>query len=189
MLDLKSARHWARQLHTEAIAEGSVVIDATMGGGGDTLDMARMVGEAGMVYAFDVQQYAVDRTRERLIAEGLEGRVQLILDGHQNMERYVHCKVDAVLFNLGWLPGGDKRVTTLTETTLQAVNAALRLLKAGGLLTICSYPGHAEGASERDALIEWARSLDGHSFQCMLRAYLNQPENTPLLIAVQKLRA
>ena len=187
MLDLKSARHWARELHAAAVGEGAIVVDATMGGGGDTLDMARLVGETGYVYAFDVQQDALERTRARLAAEGLEARATLICDGHQHMEKYVRGPVDAVLFNLGWLPGSDRRVTTRVDTTLQAVNAALRLLKKGGLLTVCAYPGHAEGAAERDALIEWARALDRRAYQCMLRAYLNQPENTPLLIAVEKL--
>ena len=187
MLDLLSARHWARQLHAQAISPGSIVVDATMGGGGDTLDMCRMVGEGGRVYAFDIQPDAVERTRARLEAEGLLGRAALICDGHQNMEKYLSAPVDAVLFNLGWLPGGDKSVTTLTETTLQAVDAALRLLKPGGLLTICVYPGHGEGSREKRALLKWAEELDGHAYQAMTRMYLNQPENTPLLIAVQKL--
>ena len=84
-------------------------------------------------------------------------------------------------------PGGDKSVTTLLDSTLEAVNAALELMKRGGLMTICAYPGHAEGARERDALIDWAAALDGRRYQAMVRRYVNQPGNTPVLIAVEKI--
>lgn len=186
--DMGSARHWARELHARAIGPGARVVDATMGGGGDTQALCELVGEGGRVYGFDIQPDAVARTRERLSQAGLAGRAELICASHARMEEFVHEPVDAVLFNLGWLPGGDKSVTTLLSSTLAAVNAALRLLRPGGLITICAYPGHAEGARELEALLDWAARLDGHSYQAMVRRYLNQPANTPVLIAVTKLR-
>lgn len=187
MLDMGSAWHWARELQMRAIGEGAHVIDATMGGGGDTQALCELVGASGHVYAFDIQQSAVERTRARLEEAGLASRAELFCASHARMAEFVHEPVDMVVFNLGWLPGGDKSVTTLLESTLVAVNAALELLKRGGLMTICAYPGHAEGARERDALIAWATALDGHKYQAMIRRYVNQPDNTPMLIAVEKI--
>ena len=93
---------------------------------------------------------------------------------------------DAVMFNLGWLPGAEHGVTTRVETTLQAVNAALEILKEDGVMTICVYPGHDEGAREREALLAWAQALDEKKYDTMLRCYLNQSKLPPLMIAVKR---
>lgn len=185
--DMKSARHWARELQQEAIEPGMRVIDATMGNGHDTQWLCELVGETGRVYAFDVQQAAVENTRARLQAAGLLERAVLIHDGHQHVRRYIEEAVDSVLFNLGWLPGGDHRVTTRLETTLTAVNECLQLLKPGGLMTICAYPGHDEGTRELSALVQWARELDSSRYSVMARGYLNQSASCPpVLFAVGK---
>jgi ubiquinone/menaquinone biosynthesis C-methylase UbiE len=184
--DFKSARFWAREILEGAVFPGARAIDATMGGGRDALWLCGRVGEAGLVYAFDVQKEALARTRALLAAEGLEGRADLILSGHEEMEKYVPEPVDAVVFNLGWLPGGAKGVTTRVETTLAAVHAATRLLKPSGLMTICVYPGHGEGARELSALTDWASALDPAQFDVMLRRYMNQKNDPPQLIAVRR---
>ena len=159
--DFRSARFWAAELIERALYPGAVAVDATLGNGHDALWLCGLVGENGRVYGFDVQAEAVERSRARLVEAGVEARATLILDGHQNMLSYVPPEsADAVMFNLGWLPGAAHCVTTRTETTLQAVTAALDVLKEDGVMTVCVYPGHDEGARERDALLAWARSLD-----------------------------
>ncbi len=170
-----------------ALYPGAVAVDATMGNGRDTLWLCRRVGPRGRVYAFDVQPQAVARTRALLEKEGVSDRATLICEGHQHMAHHVKAGVDVVMFNLGWLPGAEHAVTTLTETTLEAADAALSLLRPDGLMTICVYPGHAEGARERDALIEWAAGLDPARYDALLKRYLNQPNDPPLLIAVRKI--
>ena len=143
--------------------------------------------ESGRVYGFDVQPEAVERSRARLEEAGVDKRARLILDGHQNMADYIAPEsADAVMFNLGWLPGAEHAVTTRVETTLQAVNAALEILKEDGVMTICIYPGHEEGAREREALLEWAQKLDEKKYDAMLRCYLNQSKLPPLMIAVKR---
>lgn len=94
--------------------------------------------------------------------------------------------LDAAVFNLGWLPGSPHACTTRAETTLQAANAALALLKSGGVLTICVYPGHEEGAREREALLQWAGALDDGVYDAVAQEYLNIRKQPPLLIAVTK---
>lgn len=187
--DFRSARFWAAELIERALYPGATAVDATLGNGHDALWLCDLVGETGRVYGFDVQQEAVERSRTRLAEAGMESRATLILDGHQNMGAYVSPEcADVVMFNLGWLPGAAHGVTTRTETTLEAVDAALKVLKEDGVMTVCVYPGHDEGARERDALLSWARGLDGRAFDVMLRAYLNQSGDPPLMIAVKKNR-
>ncbi len=184
--DLKSARHWAEELLRQAVSQGSRVIDATLGNGYDTLWLSELVGDEGHVYGFDIQQAAVDHTKERLEKAGTAHRVSLFCTGHQNVKEYVDAEVDAAVFNLGWLPGSDRSIRTQRETTLKAVEGCLELLKEGGLLTICAYPGHEEGMEELKALIEWAGALDSKRYDAMMRRYINQPNNPPVLFAIKK---
>lgn len=184
--DFKSARHWAEELIRQSVEPGARVIDATMGNGYDTQWLAELVGESGHVYGFDIQLEAVNRTRDRLAAAGLENRATLFHAGHEHIAELVGEPVDAAVFNLGWLPGTDKALRTRAETTLTAVNAALDRLKEGALMTICVYPGHPEGRDELDRLIAWARALPGEKYDVMARAYLNQSGDPPVLIAVKK---
>lgn len=184
--DLKSARHWAEELLRQAVRDGSKVIDATLGNGYDTEWLCGIVGDEGHVYGFDIQKKAVERTVERLEKAGIGHRASLYCTGHQNVKEYVKEEVDAAVFNLGWLPGSDRSVRTMRETTMQAVEGCLELLKEGGLLTICAYPGHDEGREELKALIDWASALDSRKYDAMIRRYLNQPNDPPVLFAIKK---
>lgn len=133
-----------------------------------------------------MQQEAVERTSERLENGGLRERAKLFCLGHENMAQVVTEEVDAVVFNLGWLPGAEHGVTTLTDTTLQAVEAAVSLLKEEAVVTICIYPGHQEGTRELNALLEWASSLDDRKYDAMLKCYVNQPNDPPQMLAIRK---
>ncbi len=184
--DFRSARYWAAELIGPALYPGAVAVDATMGNGRDTLWLCGQVGEAGRVYAFDVQEEAVARTRARLEEAGMADRATLFCLGHEHMAEAVPEGVDVVMFNLGWLPGAAHAVTTQTETTLKAVDAALALLRPDGLMTICVYPGHDEGRRELDALLQWAASLDPKRYDALVKCYLNQPNDPPRMIAVKR---
>lgn len=186
--DFRSARFWAQEMISGALKDGAVAVDATMGNGHDTQWLCGLVGPTGRVYAFDVQPEAVRRTEERLRAAGLLSRAKLLCEGHERMAELVPEPADAILFNLGWLPGAEHGVTTRVETTLAAVNAALTVLREDGVMTVCVYPGHEEGARERKALLEWACALDCHRYDAMLKTYLNQPNDPPCLLAVRKVR-
>jgi len=184
--DFRSARFWAKELIENAVFPGACVIDATMGNGYDTAWLCELVGERGKVFAFDVQQEAVDRTRERLEQAGLAQQAELFCMGHEHMAEVIHQQADAIVFNLGWLPGAEHGVTTQTSTTLQAVNAALDLLKEEAVMTICIYPGHEEGTREKNALFEWAGGLDDRRYDAMLKCYVNQPNDPPQMLAIRK---
>ena len=186
--DFRSARFWAREMVEQAMFEGARAVDATMGNGYDTQWLCELAGEAGRVYAFDVQPEAVRRTEQRLAEAGLSERARLFCAGHERMAELIPEPVDAVVFNLGWLPGAEHGVTTRVETTLQAVEAALSVLKEDGIMTVCIYPGHDEGARELRALIRWAETLDPLRYDALIKTYLNQPNDPPRMLAVKKKR-
>lgn len=186
MADFGGARKWARNIIEENVTPGSRVIDATMGNGYDTEWLAELVGDGGKVYAFDIQKEAVTNTRNRLSECGLLERCELYLKGHEEMGLTVRCLVDAVVFNLGWLPGAEKTVRTKTDTTMQAVGQALSLIKTGGVVTICVYPGHEEGERELDMLKEFASGLDDRIYDAVMYTYLNIRKKPPVLLAITK---
>ena len=132
--ELKSARFLAKDVLRQAVREGDRVADATMGNGHDTLFLAELVGPEGHVDAFDIQEGALKSTAELLEAHGLQSRVTLFRRSHAEIAEAVSGNLSAVVFNLGWLPGGDHAVTTRCESTRTAILAALELLRPGGVL-------------------------------------------------------
>ena len=183
---LRNARHLAADYMKRTIRPGDTVVDATMGNGKDTLFLAELVGETGHVYAFDVQEEAVARTRERVIEAGFADRTTLLLSGHETMAQYVPQGVQAIMFNLGWLPGAAHIVTTKTDTTLAAVDAAVSLLAPGGIVTVCIYPGHDEGKRELSALTNYASGLSVRMYNVAHHCFLNASDETPQLILIQR---
>ena len=184
--DFKSARFWAKEIIENAVFPGACAIDATMGNGHDTAWLCELVGESGKVYAFDVQQEAVDRTAVRLEQAGFRQRAELFCLGHEHMAEVIHQQADAIVFNLGWLPGAEHGVTTQTSTTFLAGEAALSLLKEEAIMTICIYPGHEEGTKELHALLDWAAKLDDRRYDAMIKCYVNQPNDPPRMLAIRK---
>lgn len=124
--------------------------------------------------------------RQRLAQAGVLERAHLHLLSHAQMESVVQPGVRAVLFNLGWLPGGDHGVTTRTDSTLQAIHASLRLLQSGGRLLVCCYPGHAEGSRELEAVRALASALDVRRFNALFCEFVNQGAESPKLLVVDK---
>lgn len=183
---LRNARCLAADYILRTIREGDTVVDATMGNGKDTLFLCDLVGGSGHVYAFDVQAEAVERTRERVREAGFEPRTTLLLAGHETMAEHVKAPVQAVMFNLGWLPGAEHIVTTRTETTLKAVSAALELIAPGGIVTVCVYPGHEEGTRELKALKEYVSGLSVRTFNVLYHSFVNASSQTPQLFLIQR---
>lgn len=169
------------------VKEGDVVIDATAGNGNDTLFLAGLVGERGHVYAFDVQQIALDKTDEKLKSKGLRDRVELIKDGHENLDKYVNREIKAVMFNLGYLPRGDHNIRTNADTTIDAVEKALELIVPGGIITIVVYHGGDSGFDEKVQVMEFLEKLDPKKYVVMKTEYINQVNCPPILVCIEKL--
>lgn len=158
----------AQRAVSKVLHVGGTAVDATAGNGHDSVFLANIVGSGGKVYAFDIQQTALEATTARLKQAGLATQVELIHAGHERMRQYLsphHIgKIDAIMFNLGYLPGGDKSIITATESTLQALDDALKLLAPSGILTILAYPGHRGGDAEAMAVQHWCEMLNKAAF-------------------------
>lgn len=150
----------AHELAAWLLGEGAVAIDATAGNGHDTVWLAERVGETGRVLAFDIQAAAIEAARRRVEDAGWLGRVDFYQESHVGMDsRVAPGSVSLVMFNLGYLPGGDHGLTTEWVTTLAALEAAARVLRPGGGLSVVCYPGHAAGATESEAVGAWFARL------------------------------
>lgn len=187
--EVKSARYLAREAIQRTVLPGDSVIDATMGNGHDTLMLCEAVGPGGRVYAFDIQLQAVDETEKRLREHGMADRATLIHAGHERMAEYVKEPVKAVMFNLGWLPGGNHSVTTKRETTRQAVESALTLLLPSGIVVICAYPGHEEGAREERELTAFLSGLSNRQYNVLHQRFLNATSGAPECYVIQRLQS
>lgn len=173
----------AHRLLREKLQPGDQAIDATVGNGYDTLFLAEQVGPNGHVYGFDVQEIAIEKTRQR--AAGREN-ITLRCLSHDLLDRYISESVSAITFNLGYLPGGDKSITTQPQTTMVALRNSVKVLKEGGLLTIVAYIGHEGGLRESNTVANWASSLDQNVFNTVRYEFTNQCNTPPFLIAVEK---
>jgi hypothetical protein len=165
---------------------GDQVVDATCGNGKDTLLLAELVGDNGHVWAFDIQAEALARAHQRLREAGLADRVTLLDQSHEALAIQVPSPVTTIVFNLGWLPGGDRSVVTEQTSTLPALHASLELLQAGGLLLITCYPGHQQGAVETDAVLHWSSGLDARLFHVWRMGQQNVSSSAPFCLLIQK---
>ncbi|MDP5875160.1 tRNA (mnm(5)s(2)U34)-methyltransferase [Streptococcus mutans] len=168
---------------SQVLDKNSIAIDATMGNGNDTVFLSHL---AKKVYAFDVQEQALIKTREKLEQLNIKN-VQLILDGHQTINKYVTEPIRAAIFNLGYLPSADKSVITQPATTLTAIKKILERLEIGGRLAIMVYYGHEGGDKEKDAVLNFVKELDQQHFTAMLYQPLNQINTPPFLVMIEKL--
>ncbi|MBQ8583357.1 MAG: hypothetical protein IJ488_01945 [Clostridia bacterium] len=170
----------------EHLGEGEVAVDFTMGNGNDTLFLSRTVGATGKVYAFDIQSEALESTEAHLVAEGAPKNYTLICASHHRVKEFVKEPIKAGMFNLGYLPrSGKKTVTTMRETTMPAVEAAIELLEPDGALIIAIYPGHEEGALEGDMLREYFKTLSRFQICASEFHILNSP-TSPYFFLVEK---
>ncbi|MBR4953128.1 MAG: class I SAM-dependent methyltransferase [Oscillospiraceae bacterium] len=164
---------------------GGTVIDATAGRGGDTALLCSLVRECGKVIALDIQEDAVRQTRERIAAEGYENICTVCQDSHENLMSYAEeNSVDGIVFNFGWLPGGDHDVHTKAETSIAAIAGGLRLLKKGGYMSLCVYYGRNNGYTERDAILEYVQQLDDRKYTVMLLTFPNRKNDPPFPIMI-----
>jgi len=172
----------------QVVDPGDTVIDATVGNGHDTVYLAKLVGSHGHVFGFDIQQRAIDNTAKALQAARLTPQVTLTLAGHETVGKLLTAEqpVKCAVFNLGYLPGGDKNIVTKPATTLSAVKTIQQQLVTNGVIILLLYAGHPGGQQEAQAVIDYVSRLDQHRFQVLRYHFINQINFPPDLIAIQK---
>lgn len=183
---LTNAMNLAKEIAIKKLREGDRAIDATMGNGNDTVFLSKIVGTKGKVYSFDVQGIALKNTNEKLIENNIGKEVELILDGHENMDKYIKEKVKLVMFNLGYLPKLSHEITTKSETTIVALEKSLNLLDKNGVVLLVIYHGHENGKKEKVDIEAFTSKLNQKEYNVMKVEFINQINNPPVLIAIEK---
>lgn len=162
--------------------DGKIAIDATMGNGHDTLKLLNTVGKNGFVYSFDIQKEAIFKT-EKLI-NGEFDNYKLLLRNHTEIDQIANC--DLVIYNLGYLPGKTKDITTIADTTIISLNKAISILNKNGIIIIVSYVGHKNSHQEREAVEAFLKNLDQKLFKVEKREFFNQINNPPVVYLIEK---
>lgn len=152
-----------------------LAIDATCGNGHDTLFLSEICHVIGL----DIQNQAISST-------------EALMQRHEKkaiLHRMSHDQIDTlplphpprlIVYNLGYLPHGDKSIVTKTETTLESVKKSLEILAPDGAISITCYPGHEEGEREEKALIGFVERLPAQWSVC-LHKWLNRPKAPSLI--------
>ena len=186
MCVIKNSLTQSHRIIESIVERGDLAVDATAGNGNDTVFLAGLVGEQGRVFSFDIQEKALNSTEKKLIDRQLRGRVELINDGHQNMKNYIREPVKAIMFNLGYLPGGDHTVGTKGNTTIEAIKNSMELITLHGIISIVVYYGGDSGFDEKNQVMEFIRTIDCKQFTVMRTDFVNQINCPPILICIEK---
>lgn len=180
----------AHDLWKSILQPGDIAIDATCGNGNDTLVLSKVClqNNTGKIYAIDIQDSAINKA-QLLLQEHLSNEqmrnIHFIKKSHAEFPKDILEKtVRAIVYNLGYLPGGNKTFTTQCETTLQSIHAALPLLKEGGIISITCYPGHPEGKKEENVLLNFLKVLKPNDWSSTHFQWVNR-NNSPSLILIQ----
>lgn len=185
-MSLPQAVEFSHTLMKKYVEPGDTVLDATCGNGYDTVYLAELVGNEGLVKAIDIQEEAVNNTTTRLRRQNLEERAEIIRGDHSRLEKLFSGEEFAgIIFNLGYLPGGDKDVITEKNTTLKALDQALDRIVIGGVIVVVAYPGHEGGRKECKAVREWAENLDPDPYNVLHYHFINQPSHPPQVFAIE----
>lgn len=183
----------AHRILKNQLQNGDIAIDATAGNGHDSLFLARKIAPTGLVYCFDIQSAAINATHHRLFAADLRSFALLIQHSHAQMPEYIaaehHGKINAIMFNLGYLPQGDKTIITQPDSTLLALSSSLELLAPKGITTILAYPGHPGGENETVQVANWCYQLNPENFSVQVINSKEHKDSAPRLFIVQKLTA
>lgn len=164
-------------------------LDATLGKGNDTLFILNHPAFRGKIYSFDIQEQAIKISQDKLKDSPRQDQVSLIQDGHQHLDVYLKDTViQGAIFNLGYLPGGDHNITTLPQSTLEALNKIQERLVINGKIFIMVYSGHPQGQEEKNILFDYLRTWPQEYFQVLHYGFINQRNNPPLLLIIERIK-
>lgn len=179
---LKNSHDFVKLLTRELVKNPQRIIDMTLGNGHDSYWLKEAYPQAELI-GFDIQKKAIANSKKRL--EAFE-KVELYLESHDKILDFVKEEVDFAIYNLGFLPGGDKEITTEKETVISSLKDLLSLLKRGGLVLMTCYPGHLEGRKEGEAVEEFLLELNQREYTVSKFQFINQINNPPCVFSVQK---
>ncbi len=165
--------------------ENLYFLDLTCGNGNDTVFLSNIAGSSGCVTAFDIQDAAIERTKQELIEKGIYNNYILIKDSHEFVEKYISSKIDAAIFNLGYLPNSDKEISTKPESTIKSISSLLAYLKDSGRIYLAAYIGHDKGY-EISKVFDYLNKLNRKYFNVLNIKLINKDNNPPQLFIIEK---
>lgn len=167
------------------IKNDMIIADMTLGNGYDSCNILSYLNGTGFLYALDIQDLAINKSMENLKKINYNN-YKLIKDSHINFDKYIKEEIDLAIFNLGYLPGGDKSITTKSEDVLICIEKLLVKLKNNGLVLLTLYPGHKNGADEKECLEKYFKILNQKNFNVLKYDFINQKNNPPYVIMIEK---
>ena len=172
----------ARSLMKENLKQNDLVVDATLGQGKDSLFLLEII-EKGHLFGFDIQKEAIKKSKE-LLKE--YKNYTLFNTGHENMFKNLkeyENKISLIVFNLGYLPKGNKEITTKKETTIKAIKQGIKLLNKKGHIVITIYPGHKEGLKEQKEIIKFLKNDKNLKYE---EYYNTEKKESPFVINIKR---
>ena len=184
----KKVTSWVHQVMKPYVERGNILVDGTAGNGFDTLFLAQHSKSDAKVFAIDIQQVALDQTQQLLLDHELLEKTNLIHGNHANLEQYLSRPMDVGILNLGYLPQGDKEVTTITENTILTLEKWLKMLSVHGAISITCYPGHPEGLREYEKVSQFLADLPGKYFQVLKMEGWNRLSMVPIPFFIERIK-
>ena len=185
---MKTAQQFSHEMILSENLENGLFIDATAGNGHDTLFLAQHIEKGSKILAFDIQKSAILQTRQLLQKYDLAPKVTCILDSHANISNYLEQDelVRLAIFNLGYLPGSDKKIITTPPSTLEAIQILLDRLEKKGKIIVVSYYGHNGGLEEKDSVEELITALPQKEWSVLKYQFINQINCPPICYVIEK---
>lgn len=146
-----------------------ISVDMTCGNGNDTLMLANL---SKKVYAFDIQKEAIEKTKILMDKNNITN-VELINESHIDITKFIDEKIDLVVYNLGYLPKGDKKITTKANGVIQSIKNAMKILNFNSSIYLLNYRGHNEGLNEELALEEYIKLIDQSYIDVFKLSHMN----------------
>lgn len=175
---MKSMVDLSHEFLKPALHKQAICIDATLGQGKDTDFFLSQ--NVRIVYGFEIQKDVFESTKERLDDQ----RTCFYNVGHEHMEEYIHEEVDAIIFNFGYFPQGDRDITTQSSSSVSAVRQALNLLKVKGRMVLVMYP-HESGKEEAICVEEFLKTQTTIQVQKVQNLLV---DHCPYLLLIEKRR-
>ncbi len=180
-------RYWK-----EILKPNDHAIDATCGNGKDSLVLAQYLFSHSLessLIGIDIQSEAIERTRTLLAShlnQQANQRIFLYNQSHSTFPAYAYqVPIRLIVYNFGYLPKGDKSITTLATSSIDSFQAGLSLLMPGGAISATCYPGHSQGKEEQSDLLSYAETLDPSQWSVTWHTWPNR-KLAPTLLLVQK---
>ena len=173
---------FAHNIISRKVNKNDICVDMTIGNGKDTLFLCNL---AKFVYGFDIQQCAIENTTNYL-NENCVNNYKLFLSSHENINLYINEKIKAFIYNLGYLPTGDKSIATCFDSTINSLKKSFELLDEKGVIVLVVYPGHKQGEIESLEVEKYVQTIPQKEYDVVKYQFINQINNPPYVIVIER---